>query len=95
MIGSTVEALDESAQAEDIAALVNNPIWQSKVLPKLLEKYRVHLDASTSRDSSPQDRAEHIEAYHLLREFIPWLDKTLRGKDARLREFMNRTGEFK
>jgi hypothetical protein len=82
------EAMGISEEAEGIAALVSNPIWQAKVLPKLLDKARLHFGAAIARDKTPQERSEHIEAVHFFREFLPLLDGMLKGRDKKLRQWM-------
>lgn len=55
-------------------AMLANAAWKNELVPLLEKKQKEHLNGCTSMCSSPEKRAEHVEAYHLAKELLAFGD---------------------
>lgn len=68
MIRTSEQASEVSVKLHDWKALLANPVWREVLAPRI-QKAACEAEAGcTDRAKSPADRAEHIEAYHVLSE---------------------------
>lgn len=72
MIVDEQQASEKSYRLHAFRELLLNPAWQEEVEPLLVKLHMEHLEGSTAINRRPEQRAEHIQAFHMaehLRDF--------------------------
>lgn len=64
------QASTRAQELKDLLALEANPAFQSVVVKRFEQAKDEHLTGSTKKGSTPEQRAEHIEAYHLALDLL-------------------------
>jgi hypothetical protein len=67
-----------------IRALEQSPAWHEDILPVIEQMLEDHQESAIRQSSTPDQRAEHIEAVHALRKIVK-LPHTLSEKIASAR----------
>lgn len=78
------QAQADAETLRSLKALRNSPAWQQCIAPAFASALERHLTGLSNRDLTPDQRTQHVEAYHLavdLSSLIPYrikrLEKTL------------------
>jgi hypothetical protein len=90
VIQGDYEAGEKSQRLQEFRALLANAAWQEEFAPQLLAAYAAHLEGSTQRGKSPQERAEHIEAFHLAAELESFCRRRVDLLEKELRDYSRR-----
>lgn len=85
---------DKARELEELRALSALPAWKDRILPKLAKLRDAHNEAGMARNSTPEKRAEHIEAYHDLRELISFVPDRIEALTRELTAHQRRETAF-
>ena len=66
--------------------LQQSDAWKQILLPHLVERAKHHHTQAVSRDLTPAQRAEHVEAVHLAEALMEFPDMRIRGLESDIRQ---------
>lgn len=79
-----------SAASHKLAAyrdLLENPAWQEEIAPKIKAGVAISIDGLSCIGRTPQERSEHLHAYHLFRELSDLIPKKMAALEKDLRAY--------
>lgn len=85
-----MNANEASAKAQELAALRqlrDNPAWQNVVAQRIRDAYERHLLGISDRNATAEQRAQHLEAYHLARELDALVPERIAMLEREVREW--------
>ena len=77
MSAASANLIEKRRELEELRELSRCAGWKDRLLPRLQKLREAHQEAGLARHATPEKRAEHIEAYHDLRELIAYVPERL------------------
>lgn len=70
---STQTISDKARELDELRALSALPAWKDRLLPFITKRRDAHLSGGMAKNSTPEKRAEHVEAYHLANDLLAYV----------------------
>ncbi len=89
---STPTMSEKRKELDELRSLSANPGWKYVLLPLIERRRKAHNEAGMAKNSTPERRAEHVEAWHLANDLVEHVPNRIAALSKEIAENETKNG---